>query len=71
MTLDQMDVFSDIGIMLACLAIGLGVLAALTLIALRSYRLSHPMLGWFGVFLTVKRREQILLVVLLCRVRLR
>lgn len=68
MTLDRVDVFSDIGIMLVCLAIGLGALAALTMLALKSYRLSHPLLGWFGVFLTVKRREQVLLVVLLCRV---
>ena len=67
MVFDRVDVFSDIGILLVCLIVGLGGMAALTMIALRSYRLSHPLLGWFGIFLTARRREKALLVFFICR----
>lgn len=67
MTFNRVEVFSDIGILLVCLIVSMGLLAVLTMLALRSYRLSHPLLGWFGVFLTVSRREKALLVFLVCR----
>lgn len=67
MTFDRVQVFSDIGILLVCLIVGLVAISVLTIVWLRSFRINHPLLGWFAVFLTTGRRERLLMVVMICR----
>ena len=67
MTFDRIEVFSDIGIFIGCLIVGLIVLSVVTMLIVRSFRMNHPMLGWLAAFLNTKKTERYLFVCLICR----
>ena len=67
MLFDRLTVFEDIGLILACLAVGAVVMAGLTFLLLRTFKIDHRQLGWFAVFLREGKTEQFFLVALICR----